>query len=835
MSRARVATKVTLLSVLFLWGGLALIAQSLLLRESLVLFFGSELSWGVVLAAWLLGVATGAWIGGLLTPRTIHPVAWLAAAVVLFEVLVPVAIWLLRGSRGWVGIGAGEYVPLAWAALLSLALISPCSLLIGVAFPLACQLFYGQPGGARTDQTRAGDGSGAQGIGWVYLVESAGSLLGGVAFTFWLVGRVDPFSTFVGTGAVLLILLALLSLYTSGRRKGAIGVVSAVLALGAAAAVSLGVTGTLDHQATLRRWETFATGWGLIESRDSRYQNITVGARQEQYSVFTNGQKQLDFPTYYGEYRLATHLAMCQHPAPENVLMLGGGASGVLAEVLLHPVLRIDYVELDPVWLEMVRDRLPDRDRRALADPRVHVHNVDARHFVKLADRKYEIVLGDLPAPTSAMHARFYTTEFYEELRRVLAPRGVFVFTTEASPAELRSEAARCLGSIYATLQKAFKDVLVEWGLTPQIYASPPAGTLTTDPDVLVRRLLERNVHLPDLEAGIDDPSILAAIYRVFFTSTDRLVPGHVARRRAELQGVARPAVSTDLEPSIYLLWLIRWDRELRGQSAELFERISRLDPWLAFAFAVVVTGTWVGWRCLRSGLAVGISQAAVVFSIATTGLATMALEIVLIFAFQNLYGYVYERVALIIGVFMFGLVVGSGAMSRLLSRWATITTCGALPDMPITGGSAQAGTAMVWRRARSTLWLVAIDGLLALLALATPLVLGVLSSLRGPAAAIKWVEPVVMSLVLLSGVLGGLAFPLAGQLYLRSGPPLGRAAGAIDAADHAGACVGALVTGIALVPVMGLATTCHLIASVKIVSTILLVAAFLALRREHN
>ena len=54
------------LSVLVLvWGAQAIVLQSLLLREALVLMFGSEFAWGVVLFAWLLGVSIGGVVGSL--------------------------------------------------------------------------------------------------------------------------------------------------------------------------------------------------------------------------------------------------------------------------------------------------------------------------------------------------------------------------------------------------------------------------------------------------------------------------------------------------------------------------------------------------------------------------------------------------------------------------------------------------------------------------------------------------------------------------------------------------------------------------------------------------
>ena len=56
----------------------------------------------------------------------------------------------------------------------------------------------------------------------------------------------------------------------------------------------------------------------------------------------------------------------------------------------------------------------------ALNDPRVSVHHVDARYFVKTQRNRYDLVIARLPEPTSALRARLYTDEFYGELRRAM-------------------------------------------------------------------------------------------------------------------------------------------------------------------------------------------------------------------------------------------------------------------------------------------------------------------------------------------------------------------------------------------------------------------------------
>ena len=54
-------------------------------------------------------------------------------------------------------------------------------------------------------------------------------------------------------------------------------------------------------------------------------------------------------------------------------------------------------------------------------------------------------------------------------------------------------------------------------------------------------------------------------------------------------------------------------------------------------------------------------------------GFATMALSIIWLFAFQNLYGYVYQRIGWIIAIFMGGLVIGCELVNRRSKRLAVL------------------------------------------------------------------------------------------------------------------------------------------------------------------
>jgi spermidine synthase len=551
------------------------------------------------------------------------------------------------------------------------------------------------------------------------------------------------------------------------------------------------VGSSLHQQLVHRRWETLAPGYDLVAESDSRFQNLAVGRLAEQFTLYCNGQVTVDFPDPYTFSPLA-HFWMCQHPSPRRVLLLGGGAEGLLAEILLHPVERVDYVETDPQQIEIIEPYLANRDRLALADDRVTVHYQDARYYVKTQRNRFDLVIARLPEPTSALRARLYTREFFGELRRAMTPRSVLCLTVSATPGELTAFSGEYLASVAATLRAHFPNLIVGWGNPAHVLAATEDGLASTEPAALAERYSQRGI-----ESDLFHPAW-------FQGATDWLDDEKLKRRQMELEEVQAVQVSTDLHPIVYLQRLVLWDRMTGGPHGRVIEQLRSIN-WQTLAAILVAASivTLLVFRA-RSRRPVGWANGAVMVSIATTGFATMALSIIWLFAFQNLYGFVYQRIGWIIAVFMGGLVLGCALADRL-SQSLTETA-------PL----------------RRRLWqgLIVIDLLLVVLALSAPLVLPALGALQADRLSLALVEWAVLVLVAATGIAGGAAFAFGGGLDRVVVGRAGRAAGRIVTADHAGACVGALLTGVLLVPVYGTVTASFLLVGMKLASAALLIAA---------
>lgn len=777
------ARRATILAAYFLFGAYAVCAQATLLREAEVLLFGSELSWGLVLAFWLAGVGIGAAGAGRLVENSARPWLTFAVAGLAMPVALGLEIALLRVARSFVGAGPGEYVGPGAMIWITLAATLPVSIWVGLSFPAASAML------ARTGQAAHEK---ALAVGWAYLIEAGGSLLGGILFSFVFAERGPGIWMALGGGAALAVPIAVL-VSRSTQSRGWPTAILVLFVVLPAALVAEGVAGRLDELTVHRRWETFAAGLRLADSSDTRYQNVAIGQLENQFSLYANGIVASTWPNH-GDLAIQAHLAACETPKPKRILLLGGGAEGVLKELLRYKPERLDYVTLDEKMFGLLRRYLDQPDAQALDDSSVRLYFEDIRRFVKRAAARgdtYDLVYLAAPEPASALEARLYSEDFFGELARAMAGDGVLAFSLSGSVGYWSRQPAAYVGSIVAPLKRVYPEVLLTFGQPTRCFAAKRAGVLADTGQVLANRYRASGVRSPYF-----DPVWFAG-------ASDLLDPQKRAGVTRALATHPPAFLNTDDRPAaaLYHMWFWLQTSESSharpdAPAAQRFDLLGALvglrmqHVGAAVLAATVLTA--VGGLVLGRG---GLGRAAVLWSVGTTGFASMALEMVLLYTFQTIYGYVYSMVGLVVGVFMFGLMLGSLAMNRHLRR--TSTDASRRPGLR---------TAM------------ALDLAVAVFAAALVIVLALLRQ-----SAVAWpIEVVTIALVAVSGILGGLVFPLAAAIRLGERTSTSRAAGTVAGADYVGACLGALVTGTFLVPILGVSGACLVTAMLKVLSGLL-------------
>ena len=567
----------------------AVITQLALMREMLGAFCGNELVLGVILGNWLILMGLGSALGR--TARRLKaPITVLVIALLLIAILPPLQVLAIRTLRNVV-FTRGAMIGVVQTVVASLVLLAPYCLVSGYLLTLACHVLSAAWGSA--------------GITRVYAADSIGSILGGAAFTFILVRWLDHVALLYVPAVVNLVLAACVA--AAFNRKFLTGLAIA----GSAGILALALTKNLDALSTALQYPTQE----ILFRGNSPYGRLIVTRLGNQVNFIENGVPIISTGNI-AQVEEAVHYAMAQRPSAKKVLLISGGVSGTAQEILKYGVDSVTYVELDPLIIEAGRRFLP----QSLDDSRIHVVNTDGRALIKAASQQYDVIILDLPDPSTSQINRYFTMEFFRDAKKRLAPNGVLALALGHYENRVSPELARMLASAGSTLKQSFANMLAIPGGRVFLLASD--GQLNTD-------IAARIEH-----AGI--PTSL--VNRYYLDAT--LTPDRLAEVNQAAQQQAK--VNKDFSPVLYYYHLLYWISQFKVS-------FGFLEALLIAALAIYL----IRLRPLES-------------AIFTSGFAASSLEIVLLLAVQVLCGMLYLQVGIVVVAFMAGLACGALASERI-------------------------------------------------------------------------------------------------------------------------------------------------------------------------
>lgn len=732
----------------FLLGFSSLLLQIVMTRELLTSFLGNEVSIALVLLVWLSFVALGSAVGGRWFARRTLDSTAIVGHILPFSLA---AGWALVASQlcGTLGQFPGQVIGPTRMLLSSALALGPLCLYLGLVFAALCRA-----GELETGRDQAGP---------IYSLEAQGAVAAGLLFH---VALAEQFSV-----TVLLVLLGILAILgavaRAARRQWRHAIAFAFLA-----AAALG--GSLAERAVI------PTGIGLrlrfarhtvVAGAESRYGSIAVVRNGDQLVFYQSG-----LPSFTTEdvqaNEIAVHPALLAHRRPLYVLMISGGLGGGLSEALKHPVARVDYVELDRKLIELAKEHLSGPLGQALRDPRVRLVLQDGRWYLRTCQERYDVILVLTPDPATTVISRFYTREFYRDVRRRLAPGGILCVGLSAAQARLSGPRRELHASVYEALKTVFPVVSAISGERTQYLAALRSEDLRLDYSVLAQRLRERRIQT----SFVNETWLRFAL-------------GPLPREML-MQSLreARDVVSNcDARPIAAHLWLRTWLTELSPRLEPLFAAA----PRFARSFWVLGLAALAGVFFLRRRQT--LPRIAVSVYICGTGLIEMGAQLAVVMAYQAVVGNLYHRIALLMSLFMFGLAIGAWIGRRIAHN-----------ESPL-----------LW-------WtLVGVLCAQAIAALCLPLLFGLAQ------AGLVWID-IVFALVSTGlGCMTGLSFPPAVRALVGTGVEATRAAARLYALDLAGAAAGAVLVGAVAIPAVGIIYTSRLLFGlIGITGPFLLVAA---------
>ena len=747
----------SLLIFFFLSGFTATALQIVYLREFLSLFYGNELSIGLFMFSWMLWTAVGSFLFGKIK----QPERYIHAHLFLFSLIIPVTSLALQYLRFQAQPVIGTLPDLLSTLSTAFLALFLFGLFSGGLFPLYTGLL-------KKARAQSAEISG----GRVYLWETIGSAVSGLLAGLWLIRLFSSRDLIVGF-ALLNFLIAFYLVWILVNKQRAFS--ASMFALIFLSEMVMFVKS--DARLTARFWD----GLQIQERRSSFYGELTLTSLGKSQTLYQNGVPLFTVPEEQTAEE-TVHYALLLHPRPQKILLIGGGFSGALFEVLKYQsVTSLDYVELDPEIVRLYRKHFPALWDSLQRDGRVRFHLTDGRLFLQKTSQKFDVIITALPDPFTVQLNRFYTREFFRLVNRHLRKGGIFSFRITGAENFIDQNHARYIQCIHRSFQPVFRQMAFLPGGKIHFFLSNRSQPLTLTVPYLSAQLKERHIKTKYVQG---------------YYLTFKLMPDRVNQLRDVLNHFVFPKINTDFKPMAYFFDMILWTSKF---SSSLGARISRLIHFpaarflAAFFVLFVLLFSPLLWRRKKQSMAPFASLA--MFGV---GFSVISLELMILIAFQIEYGYIYYRIALFIALFMLGMALGS---------WLALHHLDRLQTEPIL----------------KRVFMIHI-GFAALAVLVIPVV-RFWGFSSGVGQGMFWL------LALLSGGLGGLSFPLLSRIYFK-GNARKTNLGALYAWDLIGSLTGSLITSLLLIPIYGLIFNGYFLGLLNILILAFLAIAFFKTKR---
>ena len=422
-----------LLYALFFTGFLAL-ALEVFFTKALILFIGSSTyAFSLILIVFLLGIMLGSATVSVFIDRIKLNYAYLGMILGLlgFWVFITmhtfedVPFWYLRVLRvfrtyNFVTMTIAQIVPTCF-------LIFPSAFFMGIILPLSINL-------AKPDFSRL-----AEGIGKLYFANTFGGVIGSLAAGFIFMQYFGYQKTLVII-ALSYFILGIIFILKERSIDLMVKIFLITFPVSFATAcllapswsqsiLSFGVFQKTPYYMSLTDEEIRAKKQkNNIVFYKEGMSNVVVTTNGKDFAMRVNGKA--DASTFSQDLQteiMCGALPMMLHPNPEDVLVIGLGSGISLGTVTqFDEPKRIDAIELDPAILE-ASHYFKDHNHDAVHDPRVKMILADARNFLYLTDKKYDVISSEPSNIWVSGNVNLFTKEFYELTKSRLNDDGIML------------------------------------------------------------------------------------------------------------------------------------------------------------------------------------------------------------------------------------------------------------------------------------------------------------------------------------------------------------------------------------------------------------------------
>jgi spermidine synthase len=570
---------------LFIIGFVSSSIQLLLIREMMNIAGGYELIAGIFLGSWLIGSAIGASIAGKSTLYDIRKIN-------LIFSLSPIISLLLLLFLSRLFLNTGETPSFLVSMVYTFLVLIPFCLVSGFTFVKLISI-------ARSASNFV--------PGKSFSIETAGGVASGILISFLTAGLLNTYQ--------LLLLIIILSVayvlltfcIRSSKAKISAKIVITVLA-----------TCIIVFNPDIFFRQILLPGIKVTSSKDTSYGNITLGKYEGEQSVYYN-QRLLAYNDDAIQREENIHYAMLQSESPEKVILISGNLHSHLPEILKYPVKKIIYIERDPA-LAISEISLTNTIPGELS-----IANNDAFRYIRNSGELVDVIILLIPPPSTLLLNRYYTMEFFNEVKKRLNAGGIFMCSPGSGDTYFNKESLNLYSSIYNSLADVFKNVKPVVGNKLYLVASDK-----------------------ELSVSFCKLTEMKNIKNIYVNS-DFLADDLITKKSDEINSLMNHGIKQNR--SAFPVACFHF--QSYNFSKNLDEKIPTLILMILI-FAVPV---------------LAIKRRNLVMYFSASALA--GFEIIILLTLQLIIGNMYQLTGLVIAGLMTGLAVGAGADMRLLNTFS--------------------------------------------------------------------------------------------------------------------------------------------------------------------
>ena len=195
----------------------------------------------------------------------------------------------------------------------------------------------------------------------------------------------------------------------------------------------------------------------IILSKQTNYQKIIMTRHKDDIRLFIDGNLQFCSKDEYRYHEALVHIPMMYANKHDEILILGGGDGLAVRELLKYKDIKnITLVDIDEQMTELCKknELISALNNHSLDNDKLSIINEDAYIFVQNTNKKYDVVIIDLPDPNSETLNKLYTNVFYNYIESIMNKDGVMVCQS-TSPYYAKNS----FWCIYKTIDTQFENV----------------------------------------------------------------------------------------------------------------------------------------------------------------------------------------------------------------------------------------------------------------------------------------------------------------------------------------------------------------------------------------